>query len=463
MNSTTDSGYVAAESVRYLDYALVLDHYGIHYTLTDPWMWTGKTDGGNKWVLYISAIPNDCLTMLNRVLPLLKEHDISFKLIKDQRWHYKLNGGGFPVHSVGRCLTIYPDTFDQAVWLAKHINETTSDLRGQQVPDSVQVGEITYATYLDKVDNGNGTHTLLPRRYAPNNFPFPVPPQYRVAKHKKFIGKLFLPVKVIRPGYKGAIFRALNFKRFPFQWCIIKQGKANAAADEYNRTISDRLQWQKVIVKDVYGIVNVPRIVDYFKDGKDSYLVTEEIPGLTVTEKVIAHLKNRSWKELTTTERNELLTIYDETLTQISSLHAQGYIHRDITPGNLILSRNSVVLIDFELTYNVRTSQPFPPFILGTLGYTAPEQLKIAVPTEKEDVYSLGILLAFITTGMTAAELNINSRSKSLKEKLAEKNVDEDLIELVTHCTAYDPGNRPDMSYLRNAIKSTLNRMKLGN
>lgn len=456
MNSTTGSGYVAAESVRYLDYAHILDHHGILYTLTDPWLWTGKPDAGNKWVLFISVIPNDCLAMLNRVLPLLKEQNIPFKLIRDQKWHYRLNGGGFPLHSVGKCLTIFTEAFDQAVRLVACINEVTADLRGQQVPDAAQVGEIVFATFYDKVDNGNGTNTLLARRYGPKDFPFPVPHQYRPAKRKKFIGKRFLPVKVIRPGYKGAIFRAVNFKRFPFQWCIVKQGKANAASDEYNRSIADRLQWQKDVLKDVAGIVNAPRFVDYFKDGKDTYLAMEEVQGISLTEKVTSRLMNRSWQELTVAEQTELLNIYDDILLQISTLHAKGYVHRDITPANFILSRNGVAVIDFELSYNTRSAHPFPPFILGTLGYTAPEQLKLAVPTEKEDVYSLGILLAFITTGMPAAELKINDDPASLLEKLAIRKVDKDLIDIVGHCTVQDPASRSGMTYLRVAIASAL-------
>lgn len=85
-------------------------------------------------------------------------------------------------------------------------------------------------------------------------------------------------------------------------------------------------------------------------------------------------------------------------------------IHRDINPGNILLttqpdqSIGQVYLVDFSAVQNF-TSETIGSFtIVGTYGYTAPEQLS-GRPVKASDLYSLGMTLVQAMTGVDPAKL----------------------------------------------------------
>lgn len=116
-------------------------------------------------------------------------------------------------------------------------------------------------------------------------------------------------------------------------------------------------------------------------------------------------LRNHASKESSQDERPVILIekaieIFRSMLSGVEALHKNGFIHRDINPGNILrLPTGNWVLADFNLakffsspaitTYNTRTNQSW-----GTEFYTAPEQWSDFKGTKPQaDLYSLGILL----------------------------------------------------------------------
>ena len=85
--------------------------------------------------------------------------------------------------------------------------------------------------------------------------------------------------------------------------------------------------------------------------------------------------------------------------------HRQGICHRDIKPANIMKDEKTgrIVLLDFGLAYNLMTAQhTLTSQPIGTPAYMSPEQ--ITAPTEvdhRTDVYSLGLLLYYMLTGVT--------------------------------------------------------------
>jgi len=80
--------------------------------------------------------------------------------------------------------------------------------------------------------------------------------------------------------------------------------------------------------------------------------------------------------------------------------HQRGYIHRDIKPGNIMLSyRGEVKIMDFGIVRRMDSELTQTGAFLGTPSYMSPEQLKGQGVTVQSDLFSLGIVLYEILTG----------------------------------------------------------------
>ncbi len=82
------------------------------------------------------------------------------------------------------------------------------------------------------------------------------------------------------------------------------------------------------------------------------------------------------------------------TLKALEILHANGIVHADIKPDNIIVdSRNAVTLIDFGVSVDLLMC-PTVCGRMGTLPYMAPEIMAGQSVTSNADIYSLGVVLA---------------------------------------------------------------------
>ena len=83
-----------------------------------------------------------------------------------------------------------------------------------------------------------------------------------------------------------------------------------------------------------------------------------------------------------------------------AALHAAGIVHRDISPGNVIVDlKGRAHLTDLGIARVVEAGQSHDTTRLGTWGFAAPEQYGFAQTDARSDVYSMGRLLAYSCTG----------------------------------------------------------------
>ncbi|MEU1161185.1 serine/threonine-protein kinase [Streptomyces sp. NPDC005921] len=183
-----------------------------------------------------------------------------------------------------------------------------------------------------------------------------------------------------------------------------------------------------------------PRVLASDGTAERPWFATEYVPGLTVDEAV--RLRGPL-------PAGALWLLLAETAAQLSAVHAHEIAHRDVKPGNVMLVRDGVKLIDFGIARaadQARLTRSGGGY--GTQGFSAPEQQAgdedVDAPA---DVYALGALLLFAASGRTPG---VVPDAEPLRA------VDADLAALVASCLATGPEARPTAAAVREAAHAHL-------
>jgi hypothetical protein len=133
-------------------------------------------------------------------------------------------------------------------------------------------------------------------------------------------------------------------------------------------------------------------------------------------------------------------------------LHARGVIHRDVKPSNILVVDGTVKLLDFGLALereNVDEEVSRETRLVGTAAYLAPEYIDHLEVTPALDVYALGVLAFELVTGALpygGALHMLSKANRTLRLPRAStlnKNVPDDIDQLVAQMLASDPAQRP--------------------
>ncbi|MDA3147073.1 serine/threonine protein kinase [Leucobacter sp. UCMA 4100] len=186
------------------------------------------------------------------------------------------------------------------------------------------------------------------------------------------------------------------------------------------------------------GIANV---YDYGEEQGSAYIVMELVPG-----EPLSTIIEREGK----LPPNRVLGIVAQTAMALQAAHDAGLVHRDIKPGNLLITPDGRVKItDFGIA-RIADQVPLTATgqVMGTVQYLAPEQASGHNATAKTDVYSLGIVAYECLNGkrpftgdsqVAIAMAQINDKPPALSEEIAEP-----VRNLVFSCLEKDPDLRPE-------------------
>ncbi len=99
----------------------------------------------------------------------------------------------------------------------------------------------------------------------------------------------------------------------------------------------------------------------------------------------------------------DVLLVFRMVGSALNAMHQQGYIHCDIKPNNILLSKSgSIKIIDLGQSCRIGTTKPR---IQGTPDYIAPEQVRRKPLTVRTDIFNLGATMYWALTGKNVPTL----------------------------------------------------------
>jgi serine/threonine protein kinase len=143
------------------------------------------------------------------------------------------------------------------------------------------------------------------------------------------------------------------------------------------------------------GKLNHPHIVEIYDavvEPDHSYLVMEYIPGTTLE----AHSGVSSLLPL-----HKVVEISFKCIRALEYAFQHGIIHRDIKPGNILLSEKGETKVsDFGASFQQRPGHTTTQIAgIGSPAYMSPEQVRMEPLTQQTDIYSLGVTMYRLLTG----------------------------------------------------------------
>jgi serine/threonine-protein kinase len=136
---------------------------------------------------------------------------------------------------------------------------------------------------------------------------------------------------------------------------------------------------------------NIIGVFDYGETAKLAYIVMEFVDGRSLKSLLD---KNERFPP------TETIRIIEELLAGLQFSHDRGVVHRDIKPGNVMLTRDGQVKIaDFGIARVESSSMTQAGTIMGTPAYMSPEQFMGQTVDARTDIYSVGVLLYQMLTG----------------------------------------------------------------
>jgi serine/threonine protein kinase len=140
--------------------------------------------------------------------------------------------------------------------------------------------------------------------------------------------------------------------------------------------------------------LNHPNIVAVFDSGADGdlhYLVMEYVEGQSLAELL---------RRVGMLEPGRVADVGRQVCQALAAAHAAGLVHRDITPGNVLVDPAGLVKVaDFGIAKLAAATTMTGDKVLGTAAYLAPEQAQGRPVDGRSDLYSLGCVLYALLTG----------------------------------------------------------------
>jgi serine/threonine protein kinase/Tfp pilus assembly protein PilF len=212
---------------------------------------------------------------------------------------------------------------------------------------------------------------------------------------------------------------------------------------------------------------HICRLYDVGREGDVDFIVMELLDGETLTEYI---------EHTPAPPISDIVTIAHDIADAVHQAHRAGLVHRDLKPGNVMITTGGVKLLDFGLaklfdeasaggtigpTTSALTGEGKIP---GTAQYMAPEQLLGKEVSVRVDIFAMGVILYELLTGRppfsggtvvaTVAAI-LSEQPKAIAE--LRPDVPPSIVKIVERCLQKDPDKRfPTAGALADALSTAL-------
>lgn len=237
---------------------------------------------------------------------------------------------------------------------------------------------------------------------------------------------------------------------------------------------------------------NICSVFDYIEGEESDYLIMELIRGKSLHQAITDGLS-----------QSQKLSIAKQLLDVLVAVHGRGVIHRDLTPDNIMVTpEGAIKVLDFGLARMVEAAPVVIPdtspaettappgvheeatwahlsmddldsvglhtkagVVVGTVRYMSPEQARGEPVTPASDIFSLGLILQQLFTGVCPYDSNMSTGQMLYARatdggNLQATGLPPDYERLVSRMKAFAPGVRPSSVDAAAKLQSIIDRPK---
>lgn len=424
---------------------------------------TSPADIEQGWKLHVSATILTANDVLEKVAPFLHARKALFKTPLSLLELGKLNAGiHYGYSQIGKFITVYPQTNEEALDLAEELHRLTTGLAAPMIPFDTPFceGSSVYYRYgafkYIEMDNPDGSRTPVIKDYAGNLTPdrrdtkdaapdwvlnpFPKQEPNKILAENP-LRTTFKVFRALAQRGKGGVYQAVDLSTEPPRLCIIKEGRKDGEVDWHGCDGYGYVKREAGVLSTLQS-AGVPSVYSSFELGNNFYLVTEYIEGASLDRLLVKRKRRLSIKRA--------IKFGIKLASLLTKIHSAGWVWRDCKPANIVVTKNQNLRpIDFEGAGLI--NEP-PLSISGTPGFIPPESLEnhrnqSSIPA---DLYALGAVLYYLFTG----RFYLAENTEPIKK--LRRNVPLKIEKIIARLLATNPLERPEAEIVKRELESEL-------